>query len=530
MASENIQQYSLEYQDQLIKQLFRLSGNIIALLDTEGILRMFNAGAESLTGFSADEVIGKPIWKTLIPEDYVDDVKNVLKNLEANKLHIAGRHDNPWRKKGGGTVPISWHNTVITDDNGKVTHILTMGFDISEQKQREQSIKAQNANLEKLIAERTSALAENNERLINILQGTDAGTWDWDLLTNLIEVNDRLPSMIGFQRSEIEPVTYAFWEEHTHPDDFARALKALDDHFTGRADFYQVDIRMRHKDGHWVWITSHGKISKRDQEGKPIRVSGVILDVSERYKLIDELKASRDHAENANQAKSQFLAKMSHELRTPMHAINSFTKLALKQDIDEKTERFLSNISDSTDRLTKLLNDLLDLSKLEAGKMQVHPELNDIAVIVNDTLSALSSLLNDKHIKIDTRNLQSVEAHFDKSLIIQLLTNLLSNAIKFSPEHSVITLSSSITSHDDQPCVQVEVEDQGVGIPADEVDTIFNPFIQSAHAKEKSGGTGLGLAICQEIIDLHGGHLSVQSPPPGKKVGAVFSFQIPLTD
>ena len=237
-----------------------------------------------------------------------------------------------------------------------------------------------------------------------------------------------------------------------------------------------------------------------------------------------DLLIAKEKAELASQEKSRFLANMSHELRTPMHAIHSFTKLTLKRDLDPKARHFLENIEISTARLTHLLNDLLDLSKLEAGKMELNLHSSDIAKIITKTLHAVDSLIKDKKLEVDISEISAFTVELDENLIMQVITNLLSNAIKFSPEKGRVMLTSTMKNNK----VLFSIEDEGIGIPADEQETIFDPFVQSSKTMSKSGGTGLGLPICKEIIDLHGGEIWAESPPAGKTQGARISFSIPL--
>ena len=240
----------------------------------------------------------------------------------------------------------------------------------------------------------------------------------------------------------------------------------------------------------------------------------------------------RKIAEQKNLAKSDFLASMSHELRTPMHAILSFTALALKKiDNREKTEKFLHNIRTSAMRLTELLNDLLDLSKLESGKMQAEFVEKNIVDVIHHAINDISSLAKDKNVTINFRRDDALQCTVDKKLIIQVIVNLLSNAIKFSKNGSDIDLIVSTTSKfldkKLQNMLQIEVVDQGFGIPEKELESIFDKFIQSSKNKSQKGGTGLGLPISREIIELHHGKIWAESPPKGKLQGTAFIILLP---
>ncbi|MEN8180819.1 MAG: ATP-binding protein [Pseudomonadota bacterium] len=242
-------------------------------------------------------------------------------------------------------------------------------------------------------------------------------------------------------------------------------------------------------------------------------------------------------AQQANLAKSEFLANMSHELRTPMHAILSFAKLGTKKIAtapQEKLETYFSNIVVSGQRLLNLLNDLLDLSKLEAGRMPLERVEHDLKTVVDKTMTELSGLIMKKSLKLEVLPTEvSSVAEFDPDKMLQVVHNLLSNAIKFTPEGKRIRISFSESSlgagqrrtdSGRMPAIALSVSDQGIGIPEDELEAIFDKFVQSSKTRSGAGGTGLGLAISKEIVEGHNGKIQAANNPEG---GAVFTFTIP---
>jgi two-component system CheB/CheR fusion protein len=249
-----------------------------------------------------------------------------------------------------------------------------------------------------------------------------------------------------------------------------------------------------------------------------------------------ELEYAKNKAENADNAKSQFLANMSHELRTPMHAILSFSNLALKKEDDPKIQRYLQNIRTSGIRLTGLLDDLLDLSKLESGAMNLNLHLQDLTTLVQHAISEVSSLLDDKSISIKMNTQQHFDALMDHKLMTQVVVNLLSNAIKFSPLNSIIDIDISCSVLDGinekqggkHDSILLTITDEGIGIPQNELELIFDKFAQSSKTSSGIGGTGLGLPITKEIISLHKGKAWAVSPPLGKERGAAFFIEIPV--
>ena len=242
-----------------------------------------------------------------------------------------------------------------------------------------------------------------------------------------------------------------------------------------------------------------------------------------------ERTAAMYEAERANRLKSEFLANMSHELRTPMHAILSFSELGTMDVADgerESLEEYFTLINSSGQQLLGLLNDLLDLSKLEAGKVEYKMEPEDLGDLTEDVLHQLQPLLTGKNQHVDIqREDRKQPVSCDKVRIRQVVTNLLSNAIKFSPEGSTITVEIEREENEDKKGIAVRLKDQGVGIPEDELEAIFDKFTQSSKNATGTGGTGLGLAITREIINDHGGWIIAVNR---EACGACFQIWLPL--
>lgn len=278
---------------------------------------------------------------------------------------------------------------------------------------------------------------------------------------------------------------------------------------------------------------------------------GLVRDITARKKNEDELKMHRDHlqvlvseqtkdilqakevAEEANQAKSEFLANMSHELRTPMHAILSYSNMGLKSLNQEhlnqeKMKKYFTNINVSGARLLTLLNNLLDLSKMESGKTDLKLEHKDFSEVIEHVLLELEPLIHAKKASIVVnKQLGDTTAYFDYALMIQVMINLCSNAIKFSLEGKTmtITLFESCFSEDkEQPSLCFSVANEGELIPEGELEVIFSKFTQSSKTKTGAGGTGLGLSICKEIIEAHKGRIWAENSEPSS---VIFTCMIP---
>jgi len=255
----------------------------------------------------------------------------------------------------------------------------------------------------------------------------------------------------------------------------------------------------------------------------------------------DEMHRAKQSAEKANKAKSMFLANISHELRTPMHSILSFSKLTLKildktlpSPQNDKLTRYATNINQSGKRLLRLINNLLDIEKLVSGKIEFVPKNIDFMKILTAALSEMEAYImeNKVHIVVDKSCTETI-VWAEEHLILQVLINLLSNAVKFSPEGGILTISmvnkmlsiDDMTDGENKTFLEVSIKDQGPGIPDNELQAIFEQFVQSSNIKAGTSGTGLGLAISQHILKLHQGKIHVTNLP---EKGACFSFVLAI--
>lgn len=301
--------------------------------------------------------------------------------------------------------------------------------------------------------------------------------------------------------------------------------------------------RVRFADGRKQWLQT---LQAPLYEGERlIGLLGVGRDITrikeaeqELKRHIEEIREARDAAERANAAKSEFLANITHELRTPMHAILSFARLGLdrlERGAPEKLRGYFEHIHGSGQRLLSLINDLLDLSKLEAGRMELSFAPCDTGALIRDIATELAPLLDNKQLAFNVDAPAGVDPviQADATRLGQVIRNLLSNAIKFTPEGRCITvlLADDVlphgrrrSDHDHRPALRLTVADQGIGIPPEELETVFDKFVQSSKTRTGAGGTGLGLAICREIVTHHGGRIGACNLPEG---GAAINVLLP---
>lgn len=270
-----------------------------------------------------------------------------------------------------------------------------------------------------------------------------------------------------------------------------------------------------------------------DSEGNPVIV-GANFDVTPWRLAEARLFIAKEEAERANAAKSLFLTNMSHELRTPMHGILSFARIGLQRSPHGNSERlgsYFERIVSSAERLMSLLDDLLDLAKLEAGRTEIKLEELEARTLVQEVLGEFEALATSHHVRTQLQVNGPTRVRMDAKLLCQVLRNLLSNAIKFSPPHSeiIIMIQSGILSSGsgkpNQPALELIVSDRGPGIPEAELEVVFDKFVQSSKTRSGAGGTGLGLAICREIASAHGGQIFARNRSSG---GAEFVLRVPV--
>ncbi len=354
------------------------------------------------------------------------------------------------------------------------------------------------------------------------------GILELDTYGRVSYVNPAYLKMVGYDESEIlaKGIIFPSFKEAQKTSSI---LKIIRDNKPN-----PFPIFFRHKTKYGTVIDVQMDWSYKLDENKELEgFICAITNITERKKAEKMLKEAKIQAETANETKSEFLANISHELRTPMHSILSFSGFGIKK-IDsapqEKIKHYFETIQDSAERLMVLLNDLLDLSKLEAGKMQYEFQNNDIKILIHKIITEMAANFENKQINVRVRETDlKTTLIFDKAKVGQVIRNLLSNALKFSKEGESINIffeTDYITKGSTtRMALKTSVEDFGIGIPENEKEQVFDKFIQSSKTKTGAGGTGLGLAICKEIIENHRGEIWVENK--NDTTGCVFSFTLP---
>ena len=484
--------------------------------------------------------------------------------------------------------------------------------------------------------EQELALETERRRLQNVIDGTRAGTWEWNLQTGDTVFNERWAEMAGYRLDELAPTSIATWNRLVHPDDLERSSALVTQHLSGGIPYYECEVRMRHRDGHWIWVLDRGKVASWSPDGSPLLMSGTHQDITARkeaeeqaretelllrssietiregfviydpddrlsycneeyrdlYRLsapviapgrtfeeiirygaergqyqdavgreeewiaerlaahrschrelvqklddgrwlkvreqrtptgytvgfrvdVTEVFQAKEAAEAANVAKSRFLATMSHEIRTPMNGILGMAQLLLAPTLpDGKRLDYARTILTSGQALLKLLNDILDYSKVEAGKLQLEKTTFDPDQLMRDTQALFAESARTKGLELTFQWAGEKGQYYraDAHRLRQMLANLVGNAIKFTPEGAVCIDADEVSRDETGAQLEFAVSDTGIGIARDKLALLFKPFSQTDSSTTRQyGGSGLGLSIVRDIARLMGGDAGVDS-------------------
>jgi PAS domain S-box-containing protein len=385
-------------------------------------------------------------------------------------------------------------------------------------------------------------IAAQQARLAAILEGTNVGTWEWNVQTGQTVFNERWAEMIGYTLDELSPTTIETWAEHCHPDDLAESNERLQAHFRGESAYYEFEARIRHRDGHWVWVLDRGKVSTWDDAGQPVLMSGTHHEITSQKRAEHELRALNEHleqqtrlaaemakkAQEASLAKSRFLANMSHEIRTPMNGVIGMLSLLAESALDDAQARRVDVAKESAESLLEILNDLLDLSKIEAGALDLERVPTDLKAVVGASAEFAAAAADGKGLEFEWRVDPDVPRYVscDPIRLRQVLLNLLGNAVKFTNRGHVRLRVSLALDKGDVADIEFRITDSGIGIPEERIPALFSPFSQvDTSTTRRYGGTGLGLAICQQLVDKMQGTIRIESE---FGVGSTFVVRMPF--
>jgi PAS domain S-box-containing protein len=351
------------------------------------------------------------------------------------------------------------------------------------------------------------------ERVERAARGGDAGLWDWRIGSDEVYYSTHFKTLLGEDDASM-PDTGEALRSRMHPDDLALRKMALQSHLEGQGPF-DVTVRVRHRNGDYRWFHETGQLV-RDDAGTPERVAGAFADVTARMRLEGELRAAKDAAEHAMQVKSAFLATMSHEIRTPMNGVLGMAELLLSSPLTPEQRENAETIRRSGDALLRIIDDVLDVSKIEAGKLKFESARFDLDAAVDDVVELLAEKARARNVRVAAILDADVPQYVtgDVTRVRQILVNLIGNAVKFTENGDITVRVRPLGREPGHLLLRFDVKDTGIGVAADIMPLLFEPFVQAdSSTTRRFGGTGLGLTISKRLAEQMGGAIGVESRP-----------------
>ncbi len=487
---------------------------LLIATDTGGIITKFNKAAERFLGYSAEELVGISTPAVFHLGSEVVERAEIL-SVQLNRpvkpgfevfvaktdLGLANEHEWTYITKEGLHKPVLLTVTALRNNEDEITGYIGVAKDISQSKRIAEDLQSSQNRLNEA------------QRIANI------GSWSLDHSTGDLLWSDQIYSIF-----ELDPLTfspsYEGFLNSIHPDDVEKVQTSFSNALENKST-YNIEHRLLMKDGRIKHVIERGETLYSDN-GEAALTQGTVQDITELKLVQQNLIKAKEDAESANRSKSRFLANMSHEIRTPLNGIMGFIELLQRQETDPKKIDYLDIIQNSSKSLLVVINDILDLSKIEGGNMQIETIDFDLEQDLHELFSFFKSIADTNNIRLNFEypSALTTHVHTDPLRLKQVLSNLISNAIKFSPQDSAVT----ITLHREGEIIHISIQDEGIGISEEAQQRIFNPFEQAEISTTRNyGGTGLGLSISKKLIELLGGEIQVESR---LGEGSRFSFSL----
>lgn len=492
------------------RELVEHANSIILRWDRAGRVIFLNEFGQRFFGYSEEEIIGRHVIGTLVPdtESGGRDLESLMDRICAAPQAFE-QNVNENTRRNGERVWISWTNRIERDARGEPVGILSIGSDITASREAEARVRRSEAHL--IEAQRIAKI----------------GSWELDLHTDMIKWSGQTTQIYGLRESD-SAGTFKGFLTFVHPDDLDQLHAAQRAALEGAGRF-DIQHRIILPDGTEKVV--HQIADVKRENGVPVTLAGTVHDITDRVRMEAERERGR-RAEAADRIKSAFLATMSHELRTPLNSIIGFTGILLQElagPINGEQRKQLDMVRTSSRHLLALVNDVLDISKIEAEQLVIAREPFDLQRSIEKALSLVTPQAQEKGLQMRVSLAPALGASVgDERRFEQILLNLLSNAVKFT-DHGEIGLTAQRHSCDavtGQPALSVRIYDTGSGIKPADLENLFEPFRQvDSGLARKHEGTGLGLAISRRLTELMGGRIGVESEW-GK--GSTFSVTLPL--
>jgi two-component system sensor histidine kinase/response regulator len=480
----------LQQERDFVSTIIDSANAIVSVIDAHGVMIKINRYGQEFTGYDELEIASEPFfWERFLPNDKKETILEIIE--QAKRGHIVQSFKNSWFSKSGEERVFEWSNTLVQKADGSMDYIATIGLDVTEKTLIQNQIITQKQRYESLMNLSSDAI---------FIMSLDNG--------RLIEYSNQAKKLLGYEHHEMAGLCVFDWDKDL---DSIEAYRAIVEH----VGYESVSLERLHtrKDG----TTYHASITAvKIALGAEEYLYASVRDMSIEKQRELELQRAKEIADRANRAKSAFLANMSHEIRTPLNGMVGLTDLLLETKLDEEQRDYLMKSKKSSKALLHVLNDILDYSKIEAGKLEIVDQEFNIESLFESLNDLFGYQAYSKKIDLNFYLDHTIPLYLigDSLRLTQVLNNLVGNALKFTHHGKVkVTLSKGeIDPLEQRVALQLRVEDTGIGMSYENQRKLFRPFEQLESSNTKRyGGSGLGLMITKELVEMMGGDLYIES-------------------
>ena len=492
--------------DERFRVIFEASTEPHMLVDAEGVVDCNRAAVEMLGYRDKSEIVNQPLTK-FWPERQADGrttAEHAKELTEATMLHGVHRREVLKKHSSGELMPVEVSSTYVTIGGKKI--MLIVWHDLRGIKRAQQDL----------------TISEMKYR--ELVEGLEQIVFQTDVEGRLVFLNPAWERMMGHS---VEESVGLHFSRFVLPEDLAMLEEAHRLEMSGEADALDLAFRLRSRKGVILWMAGYCR-TKYDDAGKISGTTGTVADVTTRRQAEQDLIAAKEAAEAANRAKSEFLAMMSHEIRTPLNGVLGFSSLLLHTRLDDTQQEYLRTIAGCGDALLAIIDDILDFSRMESGRLELEARPFDLRECVEHVLDIHATRAFDRKIEIVSEFDGEVPDVVvgDSSRLRQIISNLVGNAMKFTQSGEIVVKCRLAWLDSEDVALEFLVSDTGIGIEAEKLERLFEPFVQAdSSMSRRYGGAGLGLAICRRLVRAMGGQISVTSEPG---LGTKFNFSIRL--
>ncbi|MBD8526610.1 response regulator [Pseudomarimonas arenosa] len=497
------------------------AGSAIIASDCSGRISLFNPEAERLLGYAAPDVVGKRhISEFQDPHQLAERATQLGLSAPAGPpqaIEILLRaesadHNREWRRWlwidcRGHKVPVLLVFSALSDDSGQTTGYIAVATDVSALERKQQQLSAAHS------------------RFQTAVDAAQLGVWTWRLTDNHLVWNDRMFEIYDWPLSlRKQGLSYEHWRSRIHPDDLEDTERRLQQALAGECRFDPV-FRICLPNGRIRHIQA-ASIVEHDEYGRPQVVTGINRDISDQLALEQGLREAKQAADAANRSKSEFLANMSHEIRTPMNAVLGMLHLLGKTKLDDRQRDCSDKAKQAAQALLGVLNDILDVSKVESGMLELEETEFRIEQVLEKVIALVAHRAQSKDLEFVVRDETDADIQLigDPLRLTQVLVNLAGNAVKFTETGEVCLELQQVEADDSNVCIEFHCRDTGIGMTEEQQSRLFQAFAQAdSSITRRFGGTGLGLVISRQLVELMGGQLEFESEP-GR--GTEFHFRL----